>query len=332
MRLAIVGAGAIGCSIGGHLARAGHEVTLICRGAHLAAIRARGLKLKTHDGSEFVTHPAATDRPEEVGRQDGVILTAKAYSLAELAPRLAGMLGPTTPVVSTQNGVQWWYLAGTDASGPFETVDPGGSMWTHVGPGRAVGGAAMIICIVREPGVVYHAGDPRLALGPIDGAGGSHAGFCADLAGTLTAAGITATAGDGRAIMWTKLRGYIGTGPLATLTQTAPGTLRQIPGMPEFQARLAGEVEATARAWGVELPPVAQVHRPPQTGNTGMPSMWQDFEAGKPLELDAIVQAPIELGQKRGLEMGATASLLALLRAKLLWRERQAAAEVQKAS
>src|SRR5262249_13049688 len=141
--------------MGGLLSRAGHDVTLICRGAHLKAVRANGLKVKAPPG-DFTVYPKATDKPEEVGAQDVVILTAKAYSLPELAPRVSAMLGPQTPVLTTQNGIPYWYLYGAPGDGvdePLESCDPGGLLWKHLGPERAIAAPVRIPADLVAPGI-----------------------------------------------------------------------------------------------------------------------------------------------------------------------------------
>ena len=164
MRIAIVGAGVVGSVIAGYLLERGeHEVSLLARGAHLAAIQERGLTVVTN-GRQLESRPQASDQPARLGPQDMVVVTAKAHALPALAPALAPMLGPETLVVSAQNGVPWWYFYGTggsDADTPFETVDPAGIVWRSIGPERALGCVINIPASIVEPGVAHHAGRLR---------------------------------------------------------------------------------------------------------------------------------------------------------------------------
>ena len=301
MRLAIVGAGAIGSVIGGHLARKGHDVTLICRGAHLDAVHARGLTVRTSEG-EFTTRPKATDRPEDVSAQDGVILTAKAYSLTELAPRLKSMLGPETPVLSTQNGIPWWYrfgVSGAGANEPLESVDPGGVIWRHLPPERAIAAPVMLPAALPTPGIAELGASPSMVVGaPKNG----HAKFVAEFTAAMSDAGIPAATGDAHTVVWTKLRTFLPGATVALQTQLPSSDLADIPGMPDLQAALMAETIAVAKAWGVELPPPPASFVRVRRGGGNKPSIWVDFEAGRPLELDAAVKAPLELAQLRGVE------------------------------
>src|SRR5581483_8578236 len=167
MRIAIAGAGAIGSVVAGYLLAAGkHEVALLARGAHLQAIRERGLAVLTPE-RRLESRPLASDDPQALGPQGLVIVTAKGHALPALAPRLAPMLRRETPVVAAQNGIPWWYFHGSDgpeAETPFETVDPGGSIWRSLGPERAIGCVINLPAKLAAPGVVSHLGRPHLAL------------------------------------------------------------------------------------------------------------------------------------------------------------------------
>jgi 2-dehydropantoate 2-reductase len=326
MRLAIVGAGAIGSVVGGHLANKGHDITLICRGAHLDAVRSKGLTVKTPDG-EFHTHPQATDRPEDVAPQDGIILTAKAYSLSELAPRLQSMLGPETPVLSTQNGLPWWYLYGVPGPGanePFEAVDPGGVIWKNLPPERAIAAPVMIPAALPAPGVAEVGTSPSMLLGAPKG---NHPAFIAALAAALTESGLPANFGDAHTIVWTKLRTFLAGATVALQTQMITADLSDIPGMQEFQAALMAEGIAVAKAWGVDLPPPPSNFVRVRRGGGSKPSIVVDFEAGKPIELDATVKAPLELGRMRGVDTPLLKAHYALLNAKLARREKMRSAQ-----
>ena len=164
MKVAVVGAGAIGGLLGAHLSRTGQEVILIARGPHLAALRSRGLTVREGDG-EFTTHPEATDQMSAVGRADVVFLTLKAHSLTAVAPAVGAALAPRAAVVPAVNGIPWWYFPDRT----LETVDPGGVIGRSIPHGQVVGCVVWPAATLVEPGVVEHSEGNRLALGEPDG-------------------------------------------------------------------------------------------------------------------------------------------------------------------
>src|SRR5215468_8788787 len=171
MKLAVVGAGAIGAFVGAMLAKSGADVTLIARGAHLRAMQERGMRVRGSLG-EFEARPVVTDDPASIGAVDVALLTLKAHSLIEMAPRLSPLLGPETCVVSAQNGIPWWYFYrhGGDWEGTrLETVDPGGVISRHLDPARVVGCVVYPSTEIVEPGVVLHTEGTRFAIGEPDG-------------------------------------------------------------------------------------------------------------------------------------------------------------------
>ena len=323
MRLAIVGAGAVGSVVAGYLLEQGeHEVSLLARGPHLAAIQARGLVVDTN-GRRLESRPYASDDPAKLGRQDVVLITAKAHSLPALAPTLAPMIGPDTVVVSAQNGVPWWYFYGTtgpEADTPFETVDPGGAVWRALGPERALGCVINIPAEVREPGVAHHSGRLRLHLGAPRA--GDHADLLRTLAGDIERAGIPCPVTDRiRHEVWNKLLLNNASATPSVLTGGTMGQIRGEPALTDTLRRLMRECLAVAHAWGIDIPgeieadlakgPVASHHKT---------SMLQDYEAGRPLELDPIVTAVIELARRRQVPVPTIETLWALTRVKLLSR------------
>lgn len=321
MRIAIVGAGAVGSVIAGHLLAQGeHEVSLLARGPHLAAIQARGLVVDTN-GKRLHGHPPASDDPARLGRQDVVLITLKAHSLPALAPSLGPLLGPDTVVVSAQNGVPWWYFYGTggpEADTPFETVDPGGAVWRHLGPERAVGCVINIPAEITEPGVAHHAGRLRLHLGAPKP--GDHAAIIQALAGAIEASGIACPVTDRvRHEVWTKLLANNSSGTVSVLTGATIGQFRGEPTLTDTLRRLMRECLAVAHAWGVEIEDTIEADL--AKGGAGAPnhktSMLQDYEAGRPLELDPIVTAVIELAKRRQVPVPTIETLWALTKVKL---------------
>jgi 2-dehydropantoate 2-reductase len=320
MRIAIIGAGAVGSTIAGYLLDRGeHEVSLLARGAHLAAVQERGLTLVSND-RRMESRPPASDDPARLGRQDLLIVTVKAHALPALAPRLAPLLGPDTLVVSAQNGVPWWYFHGTDgaeADMPFQTVDPGGAVWRSIGPERALGCVINIPAEITAPGVAHHKGRLRLHLGAPKA--GDHAGPLAAIAAAIDAAGIECrTTNRIRHEVWSKLLLNNASATVSVLTGRTMGEIRAEPALLGTLRRLMGECLQVAHAWGIDIEDIVEdelAKGAPSPHHKA--SMLQDYEAGRPLELDPIVTAVIELGKRRQVPVPTIESLWALTRIKL---------------
>jgi len=317
MRIAVVGAGAIGGTIAGLLARAGgHEVSVLARGPHLAAIRARGLMLETETGT--TTHRlAASDDPAALGRQDIVILAAKGHGVPALAPRLAPLLGPRTIVVSAQNGIPWWFFAGLDvpeSDRPLPVVDPGGVIWNALSGTRAVGCMIQMPASVPAAGHVRNPGLPRMLTFGTPRRG-SDPEALAELAAVLTPAGFEANPSDDiRTVVWNKLVQNAFFGPVSVLTQMPNGRIVGSPGMADLRARVVDEGVATAAAWGSSLADAVEALNSPDIGSPyHRTSMLQDFEAGRPVEIGPILAAPIDLARRRGVPVPTLEALHTLL-------------------
>jgi 2-dehydropantoate 2-reductase len=302
MRIAIAGTGAVGSVIAGYLMADGkHEISLLARGAQLAAIRAHGLVVDSR-GKQLESRPRVSDDPAELGPQDWIISTVKGYSIAGLAPYLAPMRQSGTLIVTAQNGIPWWYfhgLAGAESNRPFETVDPGGVAWRALGPENAIGCVVSIPSEKIEPGHVHHDGALRLVLGaprPSD-----HGDRLRALAGALSSAGIEApVTSDIRHAIWSKQQSLVGSGPLSVLTGATHGEIDAAPGLGALRVSLTSECIAIANAWGVPLDPKAT--RQSGTAGAHKASMLQDYEAGRRIELDAVVTSVLELARLRGIK------------------------------
>jgi 2-dehydropantoate 2-reductase len=322
VRIAIVGAGAIGGYLGARLALAGAEVVLFARGPHLEAMQRRGLRVVSPDG-DFEVKPPATGDLAAIGQPDAIVLGVKAHSLAALAPRLRPHVGPTTMVVSTQNGIPWWYFQ--DFPGELnglrlERVDPGGVIASAIDHGRVVGALAYFSTDIAAPGVIHHTEGNRLSLGEPDGSRTvrTHA-----LAEALIAAGIRAPITTRiRHEIWVKLLGNAAFNPISALTG---GTLEELVRHRESAAvvrAIMEETEAVASKLGIELPiSIDQRMAGAERAGAHKTSMLQDLEAGRPLELEAIVGAVVELGDRLGVPMPATRTVYAC--AKLLDEKRR---------
>ena len=191
MKIAIVGAGAIGAFLGAKLALAGEDVYLIARGPHLKAMQANGVRVRSPEGN-FEAHPTASHDYESIGTVEYVFLTVKAHSLTAIAPSLAPLLGPDTAVVSAQNGIPWWYFMGR--GGPFdgsfiESVDPGGVIAHAIDSSRVIGCVVYPSTVIVEPGVIEHIEGNRFSIGELDGTSSER---CKRLAASLISAGLRA--------------------------------------------------------------------------------------------------------------------------------------------
>ena len=320
MRIGIIGAGAVGSTIAGYLLERGeHNVSLLARGAHLAAIRESGLVLETR-GRRLHSRPQASDDPADLGKQDLLLVTAKAPALPDLAPRLAPLLGPDTLVICAQNGIPWWYFHGYDgpeAETPFETVDPGGAVWRTLGPERAVGCVINIPAEITEPGVAHHVGRLRLTLGAPKP--GDHAATLAAIVAAIDRSGIECRQSDRiRDEVWTKLLLNNASATPSVLTGGTMGQMRGEPALLDTIKRLMRECLAVAHAWGIEIEDNVDAELAKgASAPHHKTSMLQDYQAGRPLELDPIVTAVIELAKRRQVQVPTIESLWALVKIKL---------------
>ena len=307
MKFVIAGAGAIGGYLGARLARAGADVVLFARGPHLKAMQERGLRVLSPDG-DFEVRPKVTGDLLTIGRADVVFLGVKAHGLTALAPALQPLLGPDTVVVSTQNGIPWWYFQGVGGELDglrLERVDPGGAIAAAIEPRRIVGSLAYFSTDLPEPGVIHHTEGNRISFGEPSG---ERSERVRQIAQALIAAGLRCPATTRiRHEIWVKLLGNVAFNPISALTG---GTLEELVRQPDV-ARVVREVmleaEAVAARLGIELP-VSVEQRMAGAGQVGAhkTSMLQDREAGRPMEIEAVVGAVLELGDRLGLPMPAT--------------------------
>jgi 2-dehydropantoate 2-reductase len=304
VRIAIFGAGAIGGYLGAKLALKGDaEVTLIARGPHLAAMQAHGLRL-IEDGVESVARPRLVADTREAGPQDYVVLTVKAHGVSPALEAIAPLLGPDTAVVTAQNGVPWWYFYGLE--GPYrdrrvESVDPGGRIWETIGPQRVIGCVVYPACEIESPGVIRHTDDNRFSLGEPDNSRSERA---AGLAQVLNAAGLRAPLRRNiRGEIWVKLWGNVVLNPLSALTRATLAQLGAEPATRAFARDVMLEVESVAAALGEKMAVDvdARLNGAFEVGEHKT-SMLQDLELGRPMEVDAIVSAVVELARVAAVE------------------------------
>jgi 2-dehydropantoate 2-reductase len=296
MRFAILGAGAIGAYVGAALARGGSDVVLIARGPQLEALRRRGVRVLSQRG-DFEASPPATDDIRAVSDAEVVFLGVKAYSIPELAPRLAEVLAPGAAVVSGQNGVPWWFFQ--SFGGPLEgtvveSVDPGGAVRRSVEPARVVGCVPYPATELVEPGVVRHVEGTRFAVGEPDGTASDR---CRAIADAFVAGGLKCPLEtEIRGQLWLKLIGNVAFNPTTALTGATLGELAAVPEMVGLLRDVMEECAAVGRAVGIELP--VSIDRRLEAGlgvGDHRTSMLQDLEAGKPLEIDCLTGAVIEI-------------------------------------
>ena len=328
MKFAVVGAGAIGAFAGAMLSRSGDDVTLIARGAHLEAMRERGVLVRGSLG-EFTARPAVTDDPASVGRVDTVLLTLKAHSLTEMATRLGPLIGPDTSVVSMQNGIPWWYFYrhGGEWEGiHLESVDPGGVVGKSMDPARVIGCVVYPSTIITEPGVVEHIEGTRFAIGEPDG---EKSDRCRLIADAFIKAGLRCPIRSKiRHDMWVKLMGSVAFNPISALTRATLIDLVQCRETRALSASIMAEAEAVARGLGIDLGvSIDQRLEGAEKVGAHKTSMLQDVEAGRPLELEAIVGAVVELGKRLGVAMPSTEAAYACVKLlDLRLREKRRAA------
>ena len=315
MRFLIAGAGAIGGYIGACLARAGKDVTLFARGPHLRAMQEKGLRVLSESG-DFDTTPRVTGDLNEVGAVDVMVLGVKAHALTQLAPQLRPLIGENTTVVSTQNGIPWWYFqvgAGELEGPPLERVDPGGAIGASIDPRRVVGSLVYLGAEIAEPGVIRHTEGNRISLGEPDG---SRSERCRAIAEALIQSGLRCpVTARIRNEIWVKLLGNVAFNPISALTRTTLVQMAHDPLVRPLVFSIMTEVTAVANRLGIDIP-ISIDQRIDGAGKVGehKTSMLQDLEANRPLELEPVVGAVVELGERLGIAMPNTAAVYACTR------------------
>jgi len=307
MKFLIAGAGAIGAYIGARMSQAGYDVTLFARGPHLRAMQERGVEARSAEG-DFVARPTIAASLEEVGPVDVVFLGVKAHGLTQLAPQLAPVLGPQTTVVSTQNGIPWWYFQGFGGEWDglrLERIDPGGVISSAIEARRVVGSIVYFSTEIIAPGVVQHIEGNRISLGEPDG---TRSERIRQIAEALVKSGLRAPITTRmRHEIWVKVLGNTSFNPVSALTRATLAQMVRDPGVCALIRNIMQEVEAVSHKLGMELP-VSIDQRIAGAEKVGehKTSMLQDLEAGRPLELEAIVGSVVELGERLGVPMPYT--------------------------
>jgi 2-dehydropantoate 2-reductase len=320
VKVAVLGAGAIGAFLGASMSRGGVECHLVARGPQLEALRRDGVTVLTDDGSWNECVPA-TDDPRTIGPVDFVVLGLKAHSYADAGPLLAPLLGPDTAVAAAQNGIPWWYFH--RHGGPFdgrriEAVDPGGAVSDAIPPARAIGCVVYPATEIVEPGVIRHIEGRRIAIGEPDRAESER---CRRLREALVAGGLRCRIErDLRPEIWLKLLGNAAFNPISGLTGATMGENgRHVPAR-ELARTVMEETLAVATALGAR-PSIDVEQRLAGAAGVGdhRTSMLQDLDAGRPLELDVLLAAVVEMGELVRVRTPSVRALLAAtsLRAEL---------------
>jgi 2-dehydropantoate 2-reductase len=315
MRIGIFGAGAIGGLLAARMAQAGAEVTVVARGAHLEAMQRDGLRLRSGE-EEIVVHPRCVADAAEAGTQEAVIVTLKAHALPAAAPAIARMMDAETTLVTAVNGVPYWYFHALE--GPWrdrrvESVDPGGVLWDTLPPAQALGCVIYPAAEVVEPGVIAHTYGDRVTLGEPDG---SRSARAERLSALLQASGFKAPIRPRiRDEIWVKLWGNLAFNPLSALTGATLDRLSTRPDLREVARAMMVEGQAVAEALGVRFA-INVDKRIEGAAEVGAhrTSMLQDLERGRPMEVDALLGAVVELGALTGTPMPICQHILALLR------------------
>src|ERR1700731_603327 len=285
MKFLIAGAGAIGAYVGGRMARAGLDVVLYARGPHLRAMQEHGVQVKSVDG-DFEVRPKVTGSLQEVGPVDVVFLGVKAHSLTQLAPHLKPVLGPDTTVVSTQNGIPWWYFQGFGGQWEglrLESVDPKGVISANIPSRQVIGSIVYFSTEISSPGVIQHIEGNRITLGEPDG---SRSDRCRRIAEALVASGLRAPIIEPiRHEIWVKVLGNASVNPVSALTRATVVQIMRDPWVSPVIRNIMQEVEEVSRKMGMELPiTIDQRMAGAEKVGEHKTSMLQDFETGLTLE------------------------------------------------
>jgi 2-dehydropantoate 2-reductase len=320
MKICIFGAGAIGGYMGAKLAQAGANVSLVARGPHLAAINDKGLTLVEADHDPVTVKINASENPADLGVQDYVIVTLKAHSVPAVVPKMQPLIGENTTIVSGVNGVPWWYFhkIGTNLEGTrLDSVDPGHTQWDGFGPDRVLGCVVYPAAEVSQPGTIKHIEGNRISLGEPDGSKSERA---VALSLALSAAGLKAPVRPRlRDEIWVKLWGNLSFNPISALTHATLDVLCTDSGTRAVAKGMMLEAQEIAEKLGVKFP--IDVERRIDGGaavGAHRTSMLQDLDAGRPMEIDALIGSVQELGHLTKTPTPTIDTVLALTKLRAL--------------
>jgi len=314
MRICVIGAGSVGGLLAAKLARAGEDVSVVARGAHLEAIKRDGLRLVEEDGGEFAVKLAASDKIADFRAMDCVVLAMKAHQVAAVAAEVPAMLGPAGVILTAQNGIPWWYFfkhGGAHEGRRIDSVDPGGFIADHLPIGRVLGSVVYAAAEIAAPGVIRHIESLRFTLGEIDDAATPRV---TELSHILHRAGFKApVATDIRAEIWLKLWGNLTFNPVSALTHATLVDICQDPPVRALVARMMTEAQVIGEALGVRFRlPIDRRIAGAEAIGKHKTSMLQDIEAGREIEIDALLGSVLELGRVAGLPAPTLETVYAL--------------------
>lgn len=315
MKVCIFGAGAIGGYVGVKLALGGTDVSFVARGPNLAAIKGNGVTLLS-EGRRLVARPPATDDPRQLGVQDYVVLTVKAHSLFAIADSIEPLLGPNTALVPAINGVPWWYFY--KLPGPYEntrlkTVDPRGQLWEKLDPARVIGCVVYPATDLLEPGVIEHSYGNRFDIGEPDGAKSERAVLFSE---QMIQAGLRCPIRPRiRENLWLKLWGSLSFNMICALTGATFDIVTGDPATRAVARAMMLEAQAIAEKLGIRFPldVDARIAGAAEVGKH-KPSTLVDLEGGRPMEIDPLLGAVVEMGRLVGIETPVCDVVLALVR------------------
>lgn len=317
MKICIYGAGAVGGLMAAWLVRSGHDVSVVARGAHLQAIRAGGLRVRSRNEVQSFKLRAESD-PARLGPQDYVLVVVKAQSLTDVAAGIAPLLGPDTAIVTAMNGVPWWFFDRLDfgnGTERLESLDPGGKLARAMPTERIVGCVIHFAASTPEPGLISHNMGRKLVLGE---PGGRNTERTRRIAEALTGAGFEIiVSGSIEKDFWVKLMGNVSFNPVSALTVSTADRLIDDAEVKRYMVEIMREVLAIGRAVGVDagIDPEARIEMARVLGPFKT-SMLQDLEAGKSLEVDGLLAGTLEVARKAGVRAPFTESLFGLIRAR----------------
>ena len=298
MNITIIGAGAIGGHIAARLAAAGESVKVVARGEHLKAIRERGLRLK-ENGEEIVARVDATDRIAEARGADLVVLGVKAHQLAPIATELASIVTPSTTLMTTQNGIPWWYFykhGGPHEGVQLESVDPGGVIARHLPIDAVVAAISYQAAEIEGPGIIRHIEGHRFPVAEIDGAKTDRIAALSEL---FTRAGFKSPAlSDVRAEIWMKLWGNLTFNPVSALTHATLEDICRFAPTRALASAMMREAQTVGEAFGIRFRlGVEKRIAGAESIGAHKTSMLQDIEHGRATEIDALLGSVIELAR-----------------------------------
>lgn len=298
MKVCVVGAGAIGGFIAVRLAAEGHDVSVVARGPHLEAIKRHGLTLVQGDETMVARNLFATQSIAQCGPQDVVFLALKSHQIEAVVDELPRLFNDQTAMVTLQNGIPWWYFQKLEGQSEriVRTVDPQGVLASRIDPDRVIGCIAYPACELSEPGVIRHVEGIRFPVGELDGSRSERVHTIADM---LVEAGFKSPVLDDiRSEIWLKLWGNLTFNPISALTHSTLVDICQFPMTRDLAAKMMTEAQQIGERLGAHfrVPLEKRIDGAERVGRHKT-SMLQDLEMGRPLEIDGMLGAVVELGE-----------------------------------